>query len=104
MIAKQLSISLTWGSAPHPGSVPCGGPMPRAAPSQARRRRAFRRSGAAVVAATLALFATTTPCLGQSVLNRDLPLVWVLSTGGTIAGRGSSPTDLSNYKSGSLLG
>jgi L-asparaginase len=32
------------------------------------------------------------------------PRVWVLSTGGTISGRGSSPTDLTNYRSGSLLG
>jgi len=30
--------------------------------------------------------------------------VWVLSTGGTISGRGSSPTDLTNYRAGSLLG
>ena len=30
--------------------------------------------------------------------------VWVLSTGGTIAGTGSSPTDLSNYRAGTLLG
>src|SRR6185436_19250651 len=32
------------------------------------------------------------------------PIVYVLSTGGTIAGTGSSSTDLSNYKSGSILG
>ena len=32
------------------------------------------------------------------------PRVWVLSTGGTISGRGSSPTDLTNYRAGSLLG
>ena len=32
------------------------------------------------------------------------PLVWVFSTGGTISGTGSSPTDFSNYKSGSILG
>jgi L-asparaginase len=35
---------------------------------------------------------------------RTRPTVWVLSTGGTIAGQGSSTTDLSNYKSGSILG
>lgn len=34
----------------------------------------------------------------------DLPLVWVLSTGGTIAGQGASSMSLSEYKSGSLLG
>jgi L-asparaginase len=32
------------------------------------------------------------------------PRVLVLSTGGTISGRGSSPTDLTNYRSGSFLG
>lgn len=32
------------------------------------------------------------------------PIVWVLSTGGTIAGAGSSSTDLSNYKPGTILG
>ena len=32
------------------------------------------------------------------------PIVYVLSTGGTIAGSGSSATDLSNYKPGSILG
>ena len=32
------------------------------------------------------------------------PRVYVLSTGGTIAGQGSSTTDLSNYKPGSILG
>src|SRR5918993_3134229 len=32
------------------------------------------------------------------------PRVYVLSTGGTIAGQGSSTTDLSNYKPGTILG
>jgi L-asparaginase len=32
------------------------------------------------------------------------PIVYVLSTGGTIAGAGSSATDLQNYKPGSILG
>ena len=34
----------------------------------------------------------------------DLPLVWVLATGGTIASSGGSPTDLSNYSVGTLTG
>ncbi len=34
----------------------------------------------------------------------DLPLVWVLSTGGTISGRGATSTSLADYKSGALLG
>ncbi len=55
------------------------------------------------IAAALALLAAVAPGSAQGV-NRELPLVWVLSTGGTIAGQGSSATDLSNYKSGSLLG
>jgi len=37
-------------------------------------------------------------------LGSDLPLVWVLSTGGTIASSGGSPTDLSNYSVGNLSG
>jgi len=32
------------------------------------------------------------------------PLVYVLSTGGTISGRGDSPTNLTDYRSGSVLG
>ena len=52
----------------------------------------------------LALAAAATPCSAQVVPANELPLVWVLSTGGTIAGKGASATDLSNYKSGSLLG
>jgi L-asparaginase len=34
----------------------------------------------------------------------SLPLVWIFSTGGTIAGSGSSPTDFSNYKAGNITG
>jgi L-asparaginase len=36
--------------------------------------------------------------------NTQLPSVWVLATGGTIAGRGASSTSLTEYKSGTLLG
>ena len=32
------------------------------------------------------------------------PIVYVLATGGTISGRGDSPTNLTSYRSGSLLG
>jgi L-asparaginase len=35
---------------------------------------------------------------------KPLPLVWVLSTGGTIAGKGATSTSLAEYKSGALLG
>jgi L-asparaginase len=37
-------------------------------------------------------------------VSRTKPVVWVLSTGGTIAGQSASSTDLSNYKPGSILG
>ena len=52
-----------------------------------------------VMAAVFALFVGTT-----SSAQPAKPIVYVLSTGGTIAGAGSSSTDLSNYKSGSILG
>ena len=34
----------------------------------------------------------------------DKPRVWVLSTGGTIAGKGASTMSLSEYRAGTLLG
>jgi L-asparaginase type II len=34
----------------------------------------------------------------------ELPVVWVLSTGGTIAGQGASSTSTANYAAGQLLG
>jgi integrase len=40
----------------------------------------------------------------QTAASKALPVVYVLSTGGTIAGRGSSATDLTNYRSGTILG
>lgn len=44
------------------------------------------------------------PSSGQDVSSTNLPVVWVLSTGGTIAGTGASSTSLTEYKSGALLG
>ncbi len=41
--------------------------------------------------------------IAQGALS-ELPLVVVLSTGGTIAGRGGSSTSLTEYKAGSILG
>jgi L-asparaginase len=52
-----------------------------------------------ITAALLAFVIGATPS-AQS----GKPRVYVLSTGGTIAGQGSSSTDLSNYKPGSILG
>ena len=45
-----------------------------------------------------------TPFWGQEQAKNDLPLVWVLSTGGTIAGAGASPTNLAEYKGATILG
>jgi L-asparaginase len=57
------------------------------------------------VSAVLALsFACIAPGFGQEAGNKDLPLVWVLSTGGTIAGAGASSTNLAEYKGGTILG
>jgi L-asparaginase len=50
------------------------------------------------------LAAASSTLLAQDVRPAPLPVVWVLSTGGTIAGQGSTSTNLSNYKSGALLG
>jgi L-asparaginase len=52
----------------------------------------------------VALLAAGTSSAAQNTAANDLPLVWVLSTGGTIAGRGASTTDLANYKSGTIRG
>jgi L-asparaginase len=49
--------------------------------------------------------AAVAPCPAQEApASKDLPLVWVLSTGGTIAGKGASSTSLTEYKAGSFLG
>lgn len=44
------------------------------------------------------------PLLCEETQDKQLPLVWVLSTGGTISGKGDSSTNLTEYKSGSFLG
>lgn len=55
-----------------------------------------------VVAALTLHFAS--PANVQTEASRELPLVWVLSTGGTISGQGATSTSLAEYKSGALLG
>src|SRR5215468_2621049 len=49
-------------------------------------------------------FACNSSCWAQQASNKELPLVWVLSTGGTIAGAGASSTNVAEYKSGNILG
>jgi L-asparaginase len=48
--------------------------------------------------------ACVAPCAAQPAPVVDLPVVWVLATGGTISGKGATSTSLSEYKSGALLG
>jgi L-asparaginase/Glu-tRNA(Gln) amidotransferase subunit D len=71
--------------------------------SGASRVTAYNRSGDATMpkflrnlaAAVLASgFACNPSCWAQQASNKELPLVWVLSTGGTIAGTGASTNTL----------
>jgi len=64
------------------------------------RRAACRRVAASILAVSFmwSARAQTAP-RGEA-----LPLVWVLSTGGTISGRGATSTSLAEYKSGSFSG
>jgi L-asparaginase len=64
----------------------------------------FRRYFVIFTISLMASVLTTSRSAAQGLPKTDLPVVWVLSTGGTIAGRGSSSTDLSNYQPGTLLG
>jgi L-asparaginase len=53
----------------------------------------------------LLLVVATTLAIGPSAHAQGTrPIVYVLSTGGTIAGASASATDLSNYKPGTILG
>jgi L-asparaginase len=54
--------------------------------------------------AAVSLLYVASPARAQTAAGRELPLVWVLSTGGTISGQGASSTSLAEYKSGALLG
>lgn len=64
----------------------------------------FRSVVAVSVPLWLVVLVGSTPCSAQTTATGDLPLVWVLSTGGTISGKGASSTSLAEYKSGALLG
>jgi L-asparaginase len=66
----------------------------------ARGRGRRRVVGVALLGAVLAAGAPS--FVQDSTI--DLPLVWVLATGGTIAGQGESPTSTSVYKPGEILG
>jgi L-asparaginase len=58
-----------------------------------------------IIAIALAASAIgVSPSWGQQTGDRELPLVWVLATGGTIAAKGVSSTSLSEYKGAAILG
>lgn len=56
------------------------------------------------VAALFGAIVSGTSAPAAQAAGTELPVVVVLSTGGTIAGRGGSSTSLSEYKSGEILG
>ena len=58
---------------------------------------------ASVLAISSALLVHAAPTSAQTS-RAELPLVWVLATGGTISGKGASSTSLADYKAGALLG
>jgi L-asparaginase len=62
----------------------------------------MRSTAAACITVTLACGSPMAAFAQAS--SAELPVVVVLSTGGTIAGRGGSSTSLTEYKSGSILG
>jgi L-asparaginase len=57
-----------------------------------------------VLCAAVAVLLLWTAASPVGAADAPLPVVWVFSTGGTIAGSGSSATDMSNYKSGNISG
>ena len=61
------------------------------------RRRSTR------VGLCLALWLGAVPAHAQDPV-RPLPVVWVLATGGTISGGGSTPTNLTQYRAGTFSG
>ena len=63
--------------------------------------RIGRHAAAAVIAIILAAGAAA---LAQETPAGDLPVVWVLATGGTISGGGASATSLTEYRAGTFSG
>ncbi len=62
-----------------------------------------RITRATLALSTVCLFAHAVEARGQATATRELPVVWILATGGTIAGQGASSTSLTDYRPG-LLG
>jgi len=56
-----------------------------------------------VVLLLLSALAAAVPAMAADAAN-PRPVVWVLSTGGTISGKGTSSTSLTEYRSGAFLG
>ena len=69
-------------------------------------RHALRTRHPGVVArlAIATVLAAGAPALAQETPAGDLPVVWVLATGGTISGGGASATSLTEYRAGAFSG
>ena len=65
-----------------------------------------RAGSSRVLAAALAVWMIpgSLPARAQQGATKELPTVAVFATGGTISGRGASPTSLTEYKAGAFLG
>jgi L-asparaginase len=66
------------------------------------RKSGFRK--AIAVCAVVCALAPGGSASTQGARPAELPTVWVRATGGTIAGRGASSTNITDYKSGALTG
>jgi L-asparaginase len=64
----------------------------------------FRTLVAAAAAAAWCCVFPIAPSSAQIDTGAQRPVVWVLSTGGTISGKGAASTSLAEYTSGALLG
>jgi L-asparaginase len=56
----------------------------------------------ACIAAFASLALCSTSAFAQSAATKELPVVWIFATGGTIAGQASTSTNLTDYKPGVL--
>lgn len=66
--------------------------------------RRLLRAARLLPALAFGIFAMSIVPAGAADQTTSLPQVWVFSTGGTIAGSGSSSTDFSNYEAGTITG
>lgn len=66
--------------------------------------RGLARRSSRLVSLWLGVWLSAVSVHAQDAPSRPLPVVWVLATGGTISGGGSSPTNLTQYRAGTYSG